>query len=108
MKKKNLLLIATIFFIVCSFATPILGFAYLEPSYANLLIISFVFTASILCSIGYCDLWIEERRKAQRKSFMKIVILAIVTMSILSSCSTVRCTKRGCPGQGSGLGYVGY
>lgn len=103
--KKNLLLLATIFFIVCSFATPILGFIYLEPSYANLLIISVVFTAAILGSIGYCDLWIEERKKAQRKSFMKIVILAIVTMSILTSCGSLR--HNGCPVSNTYVGYGG-
>lgn len=63
MKKKNLLLIATIVFVVASIATPLLGLALLEPSYSNMFLITIIFVLASVGSVAYCDLWIEERRK---------------------------------------------
>lgn len=61
--KKNLLLFATLFFTITSVAVPLLGFALLEPSCSNLLIISMLFALAVLGSAAYCDLWIRERRR---------------------------------------------
>lgn len=60
--KKNLLLVATVFYAIASVATPLLGFALLEPSLTNLLLISMLFVMSVFATAIYCDKWLQERK----------------------------------------------
>lgn len=60
--KKNLLFFATVFYAIASVATPLLGFALLEPSLTNLLLISMLFVMSVVATAIYCDKWLQERK----------------------------------------------
>lgn len=67
MKKKTLLLLATVFYAIASIVTPLLGFAYLEPSGANLMFICLLFCLSVCMSFTFCNLWIEKRRTESKQ-----------------------------------------
>jgi hypothetical protein len=48
-----------------------------------------------------------NNEQQQSHTFILIVIM-IVALGLLASMTSCRTTGYGCPGQGSGLGYVGY
>lgn len=65
--KKTLLTIATVFYIISTMAVPILGFALLEPTAGNLVLISLLFCASVFASVSYYDALIQHRRNEMNK-----------------------------------------
>lgn len=66
--KKNLLLLATIFYITTSVVIPLAGFAFLKPSVGNMLLISMLFVLSVFGATAYSDLWIRERRRIMNET----------------------------------------